>query len=90
MPRLLPDPAGLVPSQATALGLPRVWRTAPQIPDGAEQPPFPMTSPSHLLIWFSSLPSQVTFSIDFWLPVHGSLATPIQSFPFSPRQGDAS
>jgi hypothetical protein len=49
-----------------------------------------MTSPSHLPIWFSSLPSQVTFSIDFWLPVHGSLATPIQSFPFSPRQGDAS
>lgn len=81
MPRLLPDLDGLAQSRAIALGLPRAWRTAPRIPDGAEQLPFPMAPPS--------LPSQASSSIDLWLRVHGSLATPIQSFPFSPRQGDA-
>lgn len=89
MPRLLPDPDGLAQSRATALGLPRVGRKAPRIPDGVERPPFPMTPPLHSPVWFPSLPSQVSSLIDLWLHVHGSLATPIQSFPFYPRQGDA-
>lgn len=88
MPRLLPDPDGLAQSRATALGLPRAWRTAPRIPDGVEQPPFPISPPSHSPIWFSSLPSQASSLIDLWLHIHGSLSTPIQSFSFSPRQSD--
>jgi hypothetical protein len=89
MPRLLPDPDGLAQSRATALGLPRAWRKALRTPDGVEPPAFPITPSLHSPVWFSSLPSQVSSSIYLWLRVHGSLATPIPSFPFSPRQGDA-
>ncbi len=89
MPRLLPDPDGLAQSRAIALGLPRVWHKVPRIPDGVDSPAFPTAPALRPPVLFSPLPSQAFSSIDGWLPVQGSLATPIPSFSFSPRQGDA-